>query len=427
VPPQPAPPIGVEPVTVLPQPQVTSAGGHAPPDQAAPRLTVVDPPMGHQHTVADTLPPPPWATPTPQWMPPSPQRTPPPPQWAPQTPPRWTPPPWPPPGTPNGGAGGRQGGRTWLILAAVVVAVLAVTGVVVWRITSTGTPTAGATPGPSTTATTPSTPPSSPAGPPPVPAGFQIGSCYGDLTLDTGGETLWTGSGDEPTVPCTGSHWLQVFSSGELPSSAASAPSPPTVSSAIAREAYQSCDSPARVFLGGDWRLAFTWMVLVLPDSGAWDHGSRWWACGLVATESDGGTKTVGDRDLADGLRGSGPAAMRCFNGKNDSTTKYETASPTGCTGHHFAEVVGVYRAPAQAWPGSDANVFKIGHKGCDSIFAKYVGVSSYGYAYMRSGVYYVDKESWTLGNRAFLCEAIAPGKSVSGSTKGVGTRHLGS
>ncbi|HKD98043.1 MAG TPA: septum formation family protein, partial [Micromonosporaceae bacterium] len=415
--PQQAPPVGVEPVTRMPQPQVTSADGAQVP--APPRVTVVDPRLD-QHTMADTTPQPQWAPPAPQWTPPAPPQAP------------WTPPPWPPPGTPPPGTPppDRRTGRTRLVVAVVLALVLVAAGVVIWQVTSSGKPAAGPTPGP--TVTTPSIPPSPPpssTGPsqPVVPAGFQNGLCYGDNTLDLSGQTLWHGSGDEPTVPCTETHWLQVFSSGELPSSAANASSPPTASSSITREVYDSCTSPASVFLGGDWRLAFTWMVVVMPDEGAWDLGARWWACGLAATKDDAGSETSGSTDLADGLRGSKPAAMRCFNGKNDSTTKYETAEPTGCAGHHFAEVVGVYRAPAQAWPGTDAKVFEVGHKGCDSIFAKYVGVSSYGSAYMRSGTYYVNKESWTLGNRAFLCEAIAPGKSVSGSTKGIGSRHLGS
>jgi hypothetical protein len=312
-----------------------------------------------------------------------------------------------------------------------VLAVLAAGGVAVWQLTGSGKPSAGATPGPSTGqhSTGPSAPPSVPTSPsaPQVPAGFQNGACYADQTMDINAQSVWTGSGDEPAVDCADSHWIQVFATGDLAGAAASASSPPTGSTAITRDVYQSCTGSASVFLGGDWRLSFTWLVVVLPDASAWDAGARWWACGLVATKDDAGSEVRGSGDLADGLRGSRPAAMRCFNGKNDSTTKYETGSPTGCAGHHFAEAVGVYRAPAQSWPGSDANVFKVGHKGCDSIFAKYVGVSSFGSAYMRSGVFYVDKESWNLGNRAFLCEAIAPGKSVSGSTKGVGTRHLGS
>jgi hypothetical protein len=247
-----------------------------------------------------------------------------------------------------------------------------------------------------------------------------VGDCFFGgwaSAIDGDNSTVWAASDRVAASGCGASHAFEIVSIGQLPASATSAPSAPAATSATVRSVYAACSAAANNYLGGNWRLAYAWLGVAVPDPLAWSDGARWRACVLHPTSTWQGTPTLATTSLHDGLRGTRPAAITCFNTDN--------GSPKGCAGRHTDEVVGAFVAPAGDWPGAD-RVHDIDQAGCETQVAHYLGLASarawhstkLGWSWWPP-----TQEQWEIGNRMAICSAHAftSDNLMTGSVKGIG------
>lgn len=309
-------------------------------------------------------------------------------------------PPPPPPAPSTTPAGRRRPTRAFWITAAVVVALLAI---------GSGVAIALGLIGPGKAA--PGTPPANVVSP-------VSGDCFAGgwaAAVDADRSTIWAASDRMAANGCTSSHAFEVVAVDTLAAAVASAAGAPSPTSAVVRGAYGNCVGAADDYLGGDWRLAYTWVGVAYPDAQAWADGARWRACVLHPTSTWEGTPGLTTASLRDGLRNGRPAAITCFE-----TTD---GSPRDCAAPHSDEVVGAYSAPAGGWPGAPA-VTGIDQVGCQARVAHFLGFASpAGWHANQLGWSWwpPTEEQWDLGNRSTICSAhtfIAAG--MTGSVAGI-------
>ena len=233
--------------------------------------------------------------------------------------------------------------------------------------------------------------------------------------VDADVTTIWSVDDRTATVPCTATHAFEVVTVA-TPSGAVSA-SPPAPTSSTVETTYQRCADQADAYLGGDWRGAYAWLGVAMPDPSAWRRGAHWSACVLVPTATWEGQLAESRTSLAAGLRGSQPAAIRCID---------DRSRPVDCGGPHTREAVGVYRARSAPFPGS-ADGAAIFQSACALKVAQYLGLKSLtqyhnqavGYSWYPQAP---NQEQWNLGNRSALCTAFAQptGATMTGSVRGI-------
>ena len=177
--------------------------------------------------------------------------------------------------------------------------------------------------------------------------------------------TIWSVDDRIAAVPCTDTHAFEVVTVA-TPGGTASA-SPPSPTSSTVRTTYQRCADDADAYLGGDWRGAYAWLGVAMPDPNAWQRGAHWSACVLVPTATWEGQLTQSRTSLDGGLRGSQPAAIRCID---------DRSRPADCGGPHTREAVGVYRARSGPLPDA-AEGTAVFRSACESKVALYLGLKS--------------------------------------------------
>ena len=246
-----------------------------------------------------------------------------------------------------------------------------------------------------------------------------VGDCFVSgwaSASDADASSVWAASDRSVPVSCAGAHTFEVVSVQDVDRPAGT-PLPPVATSPLVRTIYHACVTDADDYLGGDWRGAYAWLGVALPNATAWQKGAHWRACVLVSTATWQGTPTTSTSSLRDGLRGDRPAALRCFTGS--------AGTATSCTGSHTDEVVGVFRAAAGPWPGAGA-VHNLARAACATQLAHYLGLA--GSAQLNNRLlgwswWPPDQEQWELGNRAVVCTAKAytPGGTMRGSVRGIG------
>jgi hypothetical protein len=246
-----------------------------------------------------------------------------------------------------------------------------------------------------------------------------VGDCFVSgwaIASDADVSTVWTVSDRAVPVTCAGFHSFEVVGVQDVDHPAGSA-LPPAATSIVVRSIYRACVAEADAYLGGDWRGAYAWLGVALPNATAWQRGAHWRACVLRSTGTWQGTVTSSTSSLRDGLRGARPAALRCFSAP--------AGTPTECAAPHTDEVVGVYRAAPGLWPGAKA-VGTLASAVCATQLAHYLGLSGAGQLHgQRLGWSWwpPDQEQWELGNRSVVCTAHAytPSGTMTGSVKGIG------
>jgi hypothetical protein len=247
------------------------------------------------------------------------------------------------------------------------------------------------------------------------------GECFGTgwaSAAEANQNSVWSVDDHVSAVPCTGRHSFEVIAvSG---GTAGAAANPPGVTSPALAATYETCTTAADTFLGGDWRGAYAWLGVALPQPAAWHRGAHWSACVLLPTATWEGTLAQSSASLRDGLRGARSAAIGCVDAQS---------RPASCAEPHTYEAVGVFRAKASPFPGAVA-----GHDefsaGCESKLAQYLGltsVSNYhnndvGWSWWPAAP---SQQDWNLGNRSALCAAYAhrTGHVMTGSVKGLGNK----
>ncbi len=296
-----------------------------------------------------------------------------------------------PSSAPPGPAVGSHWRRSWLIVAALVVAVgLAAVGYEIWP--GHGGLTGGRSYVP------------------------QAGVCYPvgwASAVDADVTTIWSVDDRTAAVPCTDTHAFEVVTVTTPTGTAAASPPAPT-SSTVATT-YQRCANDADAYLGGDWRGAYAWLGVAMPDTDAWHRGAHWRACVLVPTATWEGQLTQSRVSLAGGLRGSQPAAIMCID---------DRSRPADCGGPHTREAVGVYRARSGPLPDA-AEGTTIFQTACEGKVVQYLGLKSLA-QYHNQAVGYSwypqapNQEQWNLGNRSALCTAFAQptGATMTGSVR---------
>lgn len=261
------------------------------------------------------------------------------------------------------------------------------------------------------------TPPTASTGTPPlVPA---VGDCFVSGwagAVDADGTTVWSAAGRAVPVSCSCPHSFEVVGVDNV-DHPASATLPPAPTSAAVRLIYRACDTEIDAYLGGDWRSAYIWLGVALPDVTAWRAGAHWRACVAMSTSTWEGTLTTSDASFRDGLRGNRPAALACFSAP--------AGTAAACTTPHTDEVVGVYRAAASTWPGAKA-VDNLAHNACGTLVAQYLGLASVSQWHNRKlgwSWWPPDQEQWELGNRSAVCTAHAytANGTMTGSVRGIG------
>jgi eukaryotic-like serine/threonine-protein kinase len=236
--------------------------------------------------------------------------------------------------------------------------------------------------------------------------------------VDADATTIWAVDDRTASVPCTGTHAFEIVSVATPVGTAATTPPGPTSSTVVS--IYQGCADDADTYFGGDWRGAYAWLGVALPDADAWGRGAHWHACVLVPTATWEGQLTQSRTSLFGGRRGSQPAAIACIDAES---------RPADCDGPHTREAVGVYRAAAGPFQGAPAGAAVFG-AACELKVAQYLGLKSRAQYHNQSVGYSwypqaPDAEQWNLGNRGALCTAFAQptGATMIGSVGGLGNK----
>jgi hypothetical protein len=247
----------------------------------------------------------------------------------------------------------------------------------------------------------------------------QARTCYPTgwaSAVDSDATTIWAVDDRTAPVSCARTHAFEIVSVA-TPAGPATA-SPPGPTSAAVVSTYQQCADVVDRYLGGDWRRAYAWLAVALPDANAWGRGAHWHSCVLVPTATWEGRLTQSRSSLFGGLRGSQPAAIACIDAQS---------RPADCDGPHTREAVGVDRAAAGPFPGAQAGARVFG-AACASEVAQFLGLKSVA-QYHNQAVGYSwypqapNQEQWTLGNRSSLCTAFAQptGATMTGSVAKLG------
>jgi hypothetical protein len=238
-------------------------------------------------------------------------------------------------------------------------------------------------------------------------------------------------SGGQSQLPapldCGVQHNMETVHIGLFGGDAVTADTPPPDGSPARQQAYSDCANAANGFLGGDWRTGRIGLDVVPVSPRQWTAGGRWYRCDLYEFK-DLNNYEVADRtsSLKGALSGSRPLALGCFK----STTKgdsIDTMNGVDCGTSHNTEFVGVWDAPAGAYPDDETARAKADRSGCRSVIASFAGVPNDANMQYRVGQIYdgFGKAQWDLGNRGVRCYIWMNNKTYTRSFRGVGAGGL--
>ncbi len=228
----------------------------------------------------------------------------------------------------------------------------------------------------------------------PVPV---VGGCYDSFVPDLV---------DNPALPCTQSHSVEVVHVGTFTGATAARLTPPPAGSALMKAAYASCQKPVTAFLGGEWHGALVQSDVVVPDASGWTGGARWYLCVLSRIFAvDDRNPTHSDTSLKGALAHPSADAIHCVRW-NDVNSSVNDVTLTGCSAWFNGEYAGIYTAPNETWPTDKKKRETLALDGCEGVVAHYLGFSGstdesdwVGYL-----AFYFDQERWDLGDRSVRC-----------------------
>jgi Septum formation len=251
------------------------------------------------------------------------------------------------------------------------------------------------------------------------------GACHANRYSDSSDAPLITESFAGPVVDCATDHEFETAFVGAFTGPDAATPAPPAQDSAALRGAYVACEANAAQYLGGDWRAAPVWVSLVVPSTGEWHVGARWFRCDLGHMASPlKGLGIMRTGSVKDGLRGSRPLAITCLTAEQDSTGDIYQTAPADCNAPHQAEFVGIYVAPEGAWPMADDGA-ALARSGCLKAIGHFLGFTD-ATDWSNPTIGYLtgdfDRHRWDLGDRSVRCFAYAwtKNKTIVGSVRGI-------
>jgi hypothetical protein len=224
-------------------------------------------------------------------------------------------------------------------------------------------------------------------------------------------------------IPCSSKHEAETFLVGRISGAEGAAPKPPAADSDGLWRLYESCDSEAARFLGGEWRESRLAMRTLTPSATRWKAGERWYRCDLVEMNAvDRWSPNPRANSLRNGLTGDSPLRLSCFTEPEETSEALVNLPPTDCKGPHATEFAGLW------WPGPEiAEVTEeIMEAGCLSVIAQHVGVPERDLdgRFEVLAYYPTDEPEW-LADYSAWCFLHAPDRPLTTSLKGVGRTGL--
>jgi hypothetical protein len=230
---------------------------------------------------------------------------------------------------------------------------------------------------------------------------------------------------------CGQEHSVEVVGTGTVAGA-----QPPAWDSDAVRAAYAACDQAASAYAGGDWHTGRLFPVLALPSERAWGGGVRTYVCGLAEAGDDLFAPKNRTGSVRDGLKNAGaPLALTCvdLDGSDVSPEGFyrsvDAVTPVACTEAHDTEFVGVWAAPAGAFPADAKALNATVSKACFTQVATFLGLSEL-QLYQRKDVYTfwdgLTQSQWQLGDRVAHCFLnVSTAKTLHASVKGLGADPL--
>lgn len=221
------------------------------------------------------------------------------------------------------------------------------------------------------------------------------------------------------TVDCAGPHGVETFHVGRLPDTVTTIPA---AASGGRWAAFEACEAPARVFLGGDWFTARLYLTLHLPTVEQWTAGARWFTCQLTETlHVTTGEVVQRSGSLRGALTGAAALAHRCTSVLGATETSWNDMVAVDCAQPHDAEFAGAFKVPGTTMPTGQAQREPVLDE-CWNVVARHLGGTADGIrvGYIPWGL---NADDWTVGDRYVRCFAWSSEKKTTGSMKGLGNR----
>ncbi|HTJ38551.1 MAG TPA: septum formation family protein [Dactylosporangium sp.] len=227
------------------------------------------------------------------------------------------------------------------------------------------------------------------------------------------------------TVDCAREHTVEVVATGELRD-------PPVWDSDATRNAYAACDAAASAYVGGDWHTGRLLPYLSVPSGQGWGAGVRTWVCGLAEAADDLFAPKQTTEPLHGRLR---ELALGCVDLDGGDLTadgfyrSVDAVLPVPCAQAHDTEFVGVWAAPAGAFPADAQALNATVSKACFTQVAAFMGVTEL-QLYQRKDVYTfwdgLTAAQWRLGDRVAHCFLnVSTNTPLRTSLRGLGTKPL--
>lgn len=222
-------------------------------------------------------------------------------------------------------------------------------------------------------------------------------------------------------VDCSVNHMAETSYVGEFPATAKpESKDPADIAAALAK-----CDVETNAYLGGrpwwDGRLR---LQVTTPSSAAWAGGARWFRCDLIQI---GSVFDTGNWIMRTGsLHTDFPADLKigCSQAK-EKNKEIDTMPEVPCAAAHNSEYAGSYRDDFNTpYPKSIAQWNRI-HSRCQTVVAKYVGVTPAKAAYFGLISSPTTTEEWAQGDHLVHCAIWFDKKTTKGSAKGTKGKGL--
>jgi hypothetical protein len=228
-------------------------------------------------------------------------------------------------------------------------------------------------------------------------------------------------------VDCGAPHLAETVYVGQFDGGAADRVTPPSPGSSAWRSVYGECDDRASDYLGGNFRHARLWLGATVPSPEAWEGGSRWFRCDVIAFDGQSQFERSRSGSLRNALDGDSGLRLGCFEVVLDDADDIERMDPVDCDDPHQAEYVGLWQATDNRYPdAADQDSANRVYGGCREQVAAYVDVPVDGDLQFRTGTIadWMDEEDWDNGDRQFRCY-LWHGEDITGSLAGAGTSGL--
>ncbi|MFI5909107.1 septum formation family protein [Dactylosporangium sp. NPDC051541] len=201
------------------------------------------------------------------------------------------------------------------------------------------------------------------------------------------------------------------------------------------RAAFAVCSQRVGEFVGGDWHAGKVFPFLTLPSSSAWSGGARTYVCGVAEASDDLFAPKERTGSLQGSLKDAGPMALTCVDLDGGELTadgfykSVDAVMPVGCSEAHDTEFVGVWTAPAGAFPVDAQALNATVSKACFTLVAGFLGLSEL-QLFERKDIYTfwdgLTQAQWQLGDRVAHCFLnVSTAKTLHKSLKGLGTNPL--